>query len=92
MFGRRAFSVAGLAAWNSLYQTTCEIRHVPLTVRRDLKLRPYGAVQICLLLLLLLKLSFSRFTGVHSALEALLLYKSTIDVCVLCVCVCVCEA
>ena len=23
MFGRRAFSVAGLAAWNSLYQTTC---------------------------------------------------------------------
>jgi len=91
MFGRRAFSVAGLAAWNSLYQTTCEIRHVPLTVRRDLKLRPYGAIQICLLLLLLLlKLSFSRFTGVHSALEALLLYKSTIDVCVLCVCVCVC--
>jgi len=31
MFGRRAFSVAGPAAWNSL-QTTCEIRHVPSTV------------------------------------------------------------
>ena len=30
MFGRRAFSVAGPAAWNSLYQTTCEIRNVPL--------------------------------------------------------------
>jgi len=32
MFGRRAFSVAGPAAWNSLPETTCEIRHVPLTV------------------------------------------------------------
>ena len=31
MSGRRACSVAGPAACNSLYQTTCEIRHVPLS-------------------------------------------------------------
>ena len=37
MFGHRPFSVAGPAAWNSLIQAICEIRHVPLSFRRYLK-------------------------------------------------------
>ena len=54
MIGRRAFSVAPARRPATRYQTTCEIRHLPLTVFAG----------TCTLF-------FTRFTSVHSALEAL---------------------
>ena len=56
MFGRRAFSVAGLAAWNSLPDY---LRHP------NVRLTLFAGTW---------KLSFSRFTRVNSALEALRLW------------------